>query len=71
MLASCSKEATDTLITTEFINSSAIETELFSLVNNYRISIGQIALKFDSVAYEQANEHNIYMITILLLLFLR
>ncbi|MFX0556246.1 CAP domain-containing protein [Maribacter sp. CXY002] len=75
ILSSCSKYESDSLYqeelngvnqeTTLFSSDkhSVIENELFTLVNDYRISIGLNALEFDSVTYYYAGEHTNYMIS--------
>lgn len=63
-LASCSKESVTNANIFEAENAKEVELELLSVVNDYRISIGQTALEFSEVAYEYANQHNDYMISI-------
>ncbi len=63
-LASCSKESIEITNINEAANAKEIETELLSVVNNHRLSIGQSELAFSEVAYEYANQHNDYMISI-------
>jgi uncharacterized protein YkwD len=41
---------------------STIETEVFTLVNEYRVSQGLSEVEFNAVAYEYAVDHNLYMI---------
>ena len=63
-LASCSKETTETIDIIEAQNASAIETELLKVVNDHRKTLGQPVLQFSTVAYQQANEHTDYMISL-------
>ncbi len=63
-LASCSKESLEPANIIEAENAKEVEEELLGVVNNHRISIGQNVLEFSAVAYEFANEHNDYMISI-------
>ncbi|WP_298478727.1 CAP domain-containing protein [uncultured Maribacter sp.] len=59
---SCSKEtAKDTNIEAE--NIEIVESELLDIVNDYRVSLGYSSLEHNSIAYEQANKHNDYMIS--------
>jgi len=62
-LVSCTKESVSDTSIIEAENAKEIETELLSLVNEYRISLGKTALEFNEVAYEYANEHTAYMIS--------
>jgi uncharacterized protein YkwD len=62
-LVSCTKESVSDTSIIEAENAKEIETELLSIVNEYRISLGKTALEFNEVAYEYANEHNAYMIS--------
>lgn len=41
---------------------TALEAELFDLVNNYRVSIGLNELTFESTTYYYAGQHNDHMI---------
>lgn len=41
---------------------TAMENELFDLVNEHRKSLGLIELQFESVSYSYAKEHTRYMI---------
>ncbi|TMM59192.1 CAP domain-containing protein [Maribacter algarum] len=63
-LASCSKESLENTSITEAENATDVELELLAVVNDHRISLGQSALDFSEVAYEYANQHNDYMISI-------
>jgi uncharacterized protein YkwD len=63
-LASCSKESLETTNIVEAENATEIELELLAVVNNHRITLGQPELEFSLVAYEYANEHNNYMISL-------
>jgi uncharacterized protein YkwD len=63
-LASCSKETTKPIDIIEAQNDKLVETELLNVVNDHRIALGQSALEFSEVAYEYANEHNDYMISL-------
>ncbi|WP_291865376.1 CAP domain-containing protein [Maribacter sp.] len=59
---SCSKETiADTNIEAE--NIEVVESELLEIVNEYRASLGHSSLVYNSIAYEQANKHNDYMIS--------
>ena len=60
-LASCSKESVETIDIIEAENAKEVEQELLNVVNDHRISIGQNALEFNSVAYFHANAHNDHM----------
>jgi len=61
ILASCTKESTDI---TDIENATELEQEVFLVVNEHRIQLGQTALEFNEVAYEYANQHNDYMISL-------
>lgn len=63
-LVSCSKESIENTSIIEAENATAVEHELLGVVNDHRISLGQPELEFSAVAYEYANEHNDYMISI-------
>lgn len=63
-LASCSKEPLENTSIPEAENAKEVEQELLGIVNDHRISLGQSALEFSEVAYEYANQHNDYMISI-------
>ena len=63
-IVSCSKESIENTSIIESENATLVELELLSVVNDHRISLGQPELKFSAVAYEYANEHNNYMISI-------
>ncbi len=63
-LASCSKESLETTNIVEAENVKEVELELLAVVNDHRISLGQTTLEFSEVAYEYANEHNDYMISL-------
>lgn len=63
-LASCSKESIENTSIPEAENATEVELELLAVVNDHRVSLGQPALEFSEVAYEYANEHNDYMISI-------
>lgn len=59
---SCSKETIEeTKI--EAKNEVVMESELLEIVNDYRDSLGYTALTYNTIAYEQANNHNDYMIS--------
>ncbi len=63
MLAiSCSKEETARADIPVVANVKAMENELLSIVNEYRMSSGYSPLEFSAVAYEYANSHTDYMI---------
>lgn len=62
--ASCSKESLATTNISEAENAKEVELELLAVVNDHRITLGQPELEFSSVAYEYANEHNDYMISL-------
>ncbi len=59
---SCSKEALDNTSLIEAENNVVVEQELLSIVNDHRLSLGQNALEFSTVAYTYANSHTDYMI---------
>lgn len=63
-LGSCTKdssvESTDITVAE---NAIRIESELFEIVNEHRVSLGASVLQFNAVAYEYANTHNDYMIS--------
>ncbi len=63
-LASCSKESVATTNIVEAENATEVEIELLAVVNEHRMALGQPELEFSSVAYEYANEHNNYMISL-------
>jgi uncharacterized protein YkwD len=75
ILSSCSKYESDTIYEEELngINQettitssnqhSEMESELFTLVNEHRSSIGLNVLEFDSTTYYYAGEHTSYMIS--------
>lgn len=63
-LASCTKESNETASIPEAENVKVVELELLGVVNDHRISLGQSVLEFSEVAYEYANLHNDYMISI-------
>ena len=60
--ASCSKETVTGTEVPQAENRVALESELLSLVNNYRTRSGMDPLAFSAVAYEYANTHTDYMI---------
>lgn len=60
---SCTKETTEDTNFIEAENVKEIEEELLSIVNEYRVEQGQTLLTYSSVAHEQANKHNDYMIS--------
>lgn len=62
-MVSCSAEGIDEDPKLETFNVQELETQLHSMVNSHRTSVGLSALEFNSVAYNLANEHNDYMIT--------
>ncbi len=61
-LASCSKESAETVNIVETKNVTEVEQNVLATVNEYRVSSGLNALKFDDVAYRYANTHTDYMI---------
>lgn len=61
-LASCSKESSEIVNVVEKENVTEVEQNVLATVNEYRVSSGLNALKFDDVAYRYANEHTDYMI---------
>jgi uncharacterized protein YkwD len=63
-LASCTKESLNTSNIIESANAKEVELELLGVVNDHRIALGEPELEFSSVAYQFANEHNDYMISI-------
>ena len=63
-LASCTKESLNTSNIIESANAKEVELELLLVVNDHRNNLGQPELEFSSVAYEYANKHNDYMISI-------
>jgi len=63
-LISCSKETINNTSILEAENVKEVELELLAVVNDHRTSIGQSVLEFSEVAYEYANQHNNYMISI-------
>lgn len=65
--ASCSsfetvEEQEELFESTSFVEMNPSEEALFNIINEHRISIGLNALKFDSAAYQVAQNHNAYMI---------
>ncbi len=60
---SCTKESTDTPSIPVAENIKAMETELLSIVNSHRSSLGFSSLEFSEVAYDFANSHTDYMIS--------
>ena len=63
-IVSCNKESIENASIIEAENATAVEQELLGVVNDHRLSLGQPELEFSAVAYEYANEHNNYMISI-------
>ncbi len=63
-IVSCSKESIQNTNIIEAENATEVEYELLAVVNEHRLSLGQPDLEFSAVAYEYANEHNNYMISI-------
>ncbi len=63
-LASCTKESLNTSNIIEAENAKEVELELLRVVNDHRIAIGQPELEYSLVAYEYANAHNDYMISL-------
>ena len=61
-LTSCSKESAETVNVVEKENVTEVEQNVLATVNEYRVSSGLNALKFDAVAYRYANAHTDYMI---------
>ena len=59
---SCSKETDDLTDIPVYGRVAEVESELFNLVNDHRISLGQTALPFSAVAYDYASQHTDYMI---------
>ncbi len=62
ILGSCTKESAEPLNIVESQNVTEVEQELLNTVNDHRISLGGNGLKFNSIAYGQANAHTDYMI---------
>ncbi|HEA20508.1 hypothetical protein LCGC14_1233890 [marine sediment metagenome] len=62
VLASCSKETSETVDIVEKENVTEVEQNVLATVNEYRVSYGLNALKFDPIAYKYASEHTDYMI---------
>ena len=63
-LASCSKESIETTNIIEAKNAKEVEIKLLGIVNDHRVSLGQSVLEFSDIAYEYANDHNDYMISL-------
>lgn len=63
---SCSTEVIEdtSTVAIKAKNISKIETELLSIVNNHRNSMDLISLDFSEVAYDHANLHTDYMISV-------
>ncbi|MGB6151459.1 MAG: CAP domain-containing protein [Pricia sp.] len=61
-LVSCSKESTESVNVVENENITEVEQNVLATVNEYRVSSGLNALKFDDTAYRYANQHTDYMI---------
>ena len=59
---SCTKETTEDTNFIETENVEEIESQLLSIVNEYRSDQGKTILTYSTVAHEQANKHNDYMI---------
>ncbi|NJB71278.1 uncharacterized protein YkwD [Saonia flava] len=66
ILCSCTKEPLDdaNTISVEAVNVTAAESELLTIVNDHRNTLGQNSLDFSEVAYEYANLHTDYMISV-------
>lgn len=60
---SCSKESEEQPVTIIAVNATEVESELFNLVNDHRVALGQSPLSFSQVAYDYANQHTDYMIS--------
>ncbi|WP_121064653.1 CAP domain-containing protein [Maribacter vaceletii] len=60
---SCTKETTEDTNFIEAKNVEEIESQLLSIVNEYRSDQGKTILTYSTVAHEQANKHNDYMIS--------
>jgi len=60
---SCSKEQAETAVIPVAENVPSVESELLSLVNTHRASLGYSPLSFSQVAYDFANEHTDYMVS--------
>ncbi len=63
-LASCSKEPVGPSNISEAENAKEVEQELLNIVNEYRTTMGFNSLSFSTVAYDYANSHTDYMISI-------
>jgi len=70
LMTSCSTSSTTeeeelykVVATTEEVEISKIEQDVIDVVNEYRVSVGLNAVKFNSVAYGYAIAHNEYMIS--------
>jgi len=71
IFSSCTKEELEytgndlnkELVAIPIGSHTAIETELFDLINNHRVSIGLNELTFDNTTYYYAGQHNKYMIS--------
>jgi uncharacterized protein YkwD len=60
---SCSKESEERPVAFVAGNATEVESELFNLVNDHRVSLGQTPLSFSQIAYDYANQHTEYMIS--------
>ncbi len=45
------------------VNPSAIEVQLFDMINDHRVSVNLSELSFEAFTYAQAEKHNYYMIS--------
>ncbi|MGB5315778.1 MAG: CAP domain-containing protein [Robiginitalea sp.] len=63
LVISCSKESDDSTVYPGAQNVTAMERELLDLVNAHRQTLGQTSLVFSNIAYEYANAHTDYMIS--------
>ena len=59
---SCSRESEDPSEVPVYSKAIEVESELFKLVNDHRVSLGQTTLSFSQVAYDYASRHTDYMI---------
>tara|TARA_R110002049_G_scaffold306800_3_gene505865 strand:+ start:8464 stop:8931 length:468 start_codon:yes stop_codon:yes gene_type:complete len=60
LVFSCSKDSLENEVIAT--SNSAIESEIISLINLHRVSIGKNTLLQSSIAQQYASEHTIYMI---------
>ena len=63
-LTSCTKESLEATNIAEAKNQKLVEVEVLAVVNDHRVSLGLSVLEFSDVAYEYANLHNDYMISL-------